>query len=120
MEKTILIVDDAAFMRMSLQRILEPHGFKVIGQAANGKEAVEQYKLLSPDLVVMDITMPDMNGIDALREIRKVNPEAAVLMCSAMGQMEKVVETIEAGARDFIVKPFQNDRVVAAVQKILM
>ncbi|MFN6991615.1 MAG: chemotaxis protein CheY [Fervidobacterium sp.] len=115
----VLVVDDAAFMRMMLKDILTKAGHEVVGEAANGVEAVEKYKELKPDVVTMDITMPEMNGIDAIKEIKKFDPNATVIVCSAMGQQAMVIEAIQAGAKDFIVKPFQAARVVEAVQKVL-
>ena len=117
--KRILLVDDAAFMRMMLKDILTKNGYEVIGEAENGAKAVERYKELQPDLVLMDITMPEMDGIQATRAIKTANPGAVVIMCSAMGQQAMVIESIQAGARDFIVKPFQHERVLGAVKKIL-
>ena len=119
MAKGILIVDDASFMRMMIKDILTKNGFEVIGEAENGAKAVEKYKELDPELVIMDITMPEMDGIQAVKEIKKINNEARVVMCSAMGQQAMVIEAIQAGAKDFIVKPFQADRVVEAVKKAL-
>jgi len=119
MAKTVLIVDDAAFMRMMIKDILEKNGYDVIGEAENGNVAVEKYKELNPDLVTMDITMPEKDGITALKEIREINAEATVIMCSAMGQQAMVIDAIQAGAKDFIVKPFQAERVVEAVSKAL-
>ena len=115
----ILIVDDAAFMRMMIKDVLTKNGFEVIGEAENGKVAIEKYKELSPDLVIMDITMPEMNGIDSLKGIKAANSAAKVIMCSAMGQQAMVIEAIQSGAKDFIVKPFQADRVCEAVRKVL-
>ncbi|WP_372589425.1 chemotaxis protein CheY [Fervidobacterium pennivorans subsp. shakshaketiis] len=115
----ILVVDDAAFMRMMLKDILTKAGHEVVGEAANGVEAVEKYKELRPDVVTMDITMPEMNGIDAIKEIKKIDPNATVIVCSAMGQQAMIIEAIQAGAKDFIVKPFQPARVIEAVQKVL-
>jgi two-component system chemotaxis response regulator CheY len=115
----ILIVDDAAFMRMMIKDILSKNGFDVVGEAANGDEAVDRYKELTPDLVTMDITMPEKDGIAALKEIKKINPAAKVIMCSAMGQQAMVIDAIQAGAKDFIVKPFQADRVLEAINKAL-
>ncbi len=115
----VLIVDDAAFMRMMLKDILTKAGHEVVGEAANGVEAVEKYKELKPDVVTMDITMPEMNGIDAIKEIKKFDPNATVIVCSAMGQQAMVIEAIQAGAKDFIVKPFQASRVIEAIQKVL-
>ena len=117
MGKTILICDDAAFMRMMLKDILVKEGYEVIGEAANGAQGVEKYNELKPDLVTMDITMPEMDGIAALKAIRANDASAKVIMCSAMGQQAMVVESIQAGARDFIVKPFQKDRVIEAIKK---
>jgi two-component system, chemotaxis family, chemotaxis protein CheY len=119
MSKRILIVDDAAFMRMMIKDILTKNGFEVVGEAQDGSQAVELYKELTPDLVTMDITMPEMDGISALKNIREVNPNAKVIMCSAMGQQAMVIDAIQAGAKDFIVKPFQADRVIEAIQKAL-
>ncbi|MFN4223375.1 MAG: chemotaxis protein CheY [Fervidobacterium nodosum] len=115
----VLVVDDAAFMRMMLKDILTKAGHEVVGEAANGVEAVEKYKELKPDVVTMDITMPEMNGIDAIKEIKKFDPNATVIVCSAMGQQAMVIEAIQAGAKDFIVKPFQAARVIEAIQKVL-
>ena len=114
----ILIVDDAAFMRMMIKDILQKNGYEVIGEAANGLEAVELYKAHQPDLVTMDITMPEMDGIEAVKQIKAINPAAKVIMCSAMGQQSMVMDAIKAGANDFIVKPFQADRVLEAIKKI--
>ena len=119
MSGKILIVDDAAFMRMMIKDILEKHGYEVVGEAADGAEAVEKYKELKPDIVWMDLTMPEMDGIQALKEIRKIDSDAKVIMCSAMGQQAMVIDAIQAGAKDFIVKPFQADRVIEAIKKTL-
>ena len=119
MAKNILVCDDAAFMRMMIKDILTKNGYNVAGEAENGIKAVEKYKEVSPDLVLMDITMPEMDGIQALKEIRKVDAGAKVIMCSAMGQQAMVIESIQAGAKDFIVKPFQADRVIEAVKKVV-
>lgn len=118
MAKRILIVDDAAFMRMLLKDIITKGGYEVVGEASNGAEAVEKYKELKPDIVTMDITMPDMNGIEATKKIMEIDPNANIIMCSAMGQQMMVVEAIQAGAKDFIVKPFQQGRVVEALSKV--
>ena len=118
MAKNILICDDAAFMRMMIKDILTKNGYNVAGEAENGLRGVEKYKEVNPDLVLMDITMPEMDGIQALREIKKVDPNASVIMCSAMGQQAMVIESIQAGAKDFIVKPFQADRVIEAVKRV--
>lgn len=119
MAKRVLIVDDAAFMRMMIKDILSKNGYEVAGEADNGVKAVEKYKELTPDLVLMDITMPEMNGIDAVKNIKAIDPGAKIVMCSAMGQQAMVIESIQAGARDFIVKPFQADRVLEAVRKVV-
>jgi two-component system, chemotaxis family, chemotaxis protein CheY len=119
MAHRVLIVDDAAFMRMMIKDILSKNGFEVVGEAADGAQAVEKYKESQPDLVTMDITMPEMDGITALKEIKKINPSARVIMCSAMGQQSMVIDAIQAGAKDFIVKPFQADRVLEAINKTL-
>lgn len=119
MAKKVLIVDDAAFMRMMIKDILTKNGYEVAGEAENGIRAVEKYKELTPDLVLMDITMPEMNGIDAVKNIKALDPGAKIVMCSAMGQQAMVIESIQAGARDFIVKPFQADRVLEAVRKVI-
>jgi two-component system, chemotaxis family, chemotaxis protein CheY len=115
----ILIVDDAKFMRVTLSTILEKDGHEVVGAVENGKEAVEMFRELHPDLVTMDITMPVMSGLEAVREIKHEFPEAKVVMCSAMGQQKIVVEAIEAGAKDFIVKPFDEYRVLDAINRVL-
>lgn len=119
MGNRILIVDDAAFMRMMIKDILTKNGYEVVGEAADGTQAVEKYNELKPDLVTMDITMPEKDGIAALKEIKATNPNATVIMCSAMGQQAMVIDAIQAGAKDFIVKPFQADRVIEAIQKAL-
>ncbi len=119
MAKNILICDDAAFMRMMIKDILTKNGYNVVGEAENGLRAVEKYKELNPDLVLMDITMPEMDGIQALKEIKKTSGAAQVIMCSAMGQQAMVIESIQAGAKDFIVKPFQAERVIEAVKKVV-
>jgi two-component system, chemotaxis family, chemotaxis protein CheY len=119
MSNKVLVVDDAAFMRMMIKEILTKNGFNVVGEASDGSQAVEKYKELSPDLVTMDITMPEMDGITALKEIKKIDGNAKVIMCSAMGQQAMVIDAIQAGAKDFIVKPFQADRVIEAIRKTL-
>ena len=115
----ILIVDDASFMRMMLKDILTKNSHEVVGEAGNGQEAADRYKELSPDLVTMDITMPEVDGIVGLKQIKEYDPDAKVLMCSAMGQQAMVIESIQGGAKDFIVKPFQAERVLEAVNKAL-
>ncbi len=119
MSQTVLVCDDAIFMRTMIGDILRQADYDVIGEAETGVEAVDRFKELKPDLVTMDIVMPDMGGIDAVREIVKIDPSARVLMCSAMGQQALVVEAIQAGAKDFVVKPFQPSRVLEAVQRVL-
>ena len=119
MAPSVLIVDDALFMRMMIKDILSKDGFEVVGEAENGVEAVKKYAELHPDLVTMDIVMPEMDGIEAVRNIITIDPRARVLMCSAMGQQPLVVEALEAGAKDFIIKPFQPAKVVEAVRKAL-
>ncbi|NLM03880.1 MAG: response regulator [Clostridiales bacterium] len=119
MANNILIVDDAAFMRMMIKDVLTKNGFNVVGEAENGVKAVEKFKELNPNLTIMDITMPEMDGIQAVREIKKIDPNANIVMCSAMGQQAMVIEAIQAGAKDFIVKPFQVDRVIEAVKKAI-
>lgn len=119
MRRRVLITDDAAFMRATLRNVLEKEGFEVVGEAANGQEAVEMYVRLKPDLVTMDITMPVMDGIQAIKEIVKIDPNAKIVVCSAMGQKPMVIEALSAGAKDFLVKPFEPARVVEAVKKVL-
>ena len=119
MAKNILICDDAAFMRMMIKDILTKNGYNIAGEAENGAKAVEKYAELKPDLVLMDITMPEMDGIEALKKIKETDPNAAVIMCSAMGQEAMVVQAIKEGAMDFIVKPFKPDRILQTVTKIL-
>lgn len=119
MTKRILIVDDAAFMRMMIKNIVSKNGYEVVGEAENGQVAVELYKEHKPDLVTMDITMPEMNGIEGVKAIRSVDPNANIIMCSAMGQQAMVMEAIQAGAKDFIVKPFQQDRILQAMERVL-
>ena len=119
MAKNILIVDDAAFMRMMIKDILTKNGYNVVGEAENGAKALEKYNELKPDLVLMDITMPEVDGIKALKNIKAADSNAMVIMCSAMGQQAMVIEAIQAGAKDFIVKPFQAERVAEAVKKVI-
>lgn len=119
MDNKILIVDDAAFMRMMIKDTLKKNGFENLIEAADGELAVQTYKAEKPDLVIMDITMPNKNGLEALKEIKDMDPNAKIVMCSAMGQESMVVEAIRSGAKDFIVKPFKADRVLKTVQGIL-
>ena len=115
----VLVCDDAIFMRTMISDILSGAGYGVVGEAETGLQAIERYRQLNPDLVTMDIVMPDMGAIDAVREIVKQDPNAKILMCSEMGQQALVVEAIQAGAKDFVVKPFQPSRVLEAVQRVL-
>lgn len=115
----ILVVDDAVFMRKMLSDILVKNGHEIIGEASNGDEAYAKYKELQPDIVTMDITMPVCDGISALHRIMAEFPNANVIMCSAMGQQAMVIEAIQAGAKDFVVKPFQADRVIDAINKFV-
>ncbi|MFS0637290.1 response regulator [Mesobacillus foraminis] len=115
----ILIVDDAKFMRVTLRNILKQANHEIVGEAENGREAVVLYQRLQPDLVTMDITMPEMNGLDAVREIKRNHPQAKIIMCSAMGQQKTIIEAIEAGARDYLVKPFDVSSVVDSVKSVL-
>ncbi|WP_199617977.1 response regulator [Paenibacillus alkalitolerans] len=119
MANKILVVDDAAFMRMMIKDILTKNGYEVVGEASDGVQAIEKFKESRPDLITMDITMPEMDGITALKEIKKIDGGAKVIMCSAMGQQAMVIDAIQAGAKDFIVKPFQADRVIEAIKKTL-
>ncbi len=115
----ILIVDDAAFMRMNLKNIIESNGHEIIDEAENGREAFKSYKENNPDLVTMDITMPEMDGIETVKKILTYDPNAKVIMFSAMGQQSLVIEAIEAGSKDFIVKPFNKNRIKEAIDKAL-
>lgn len=115
----VLVVDDAAFMRMTIKKIIEPEGYNVAGEAGNGVEAVQKYMEIQPDIVLLDITMPEMNGVDALKRIKEFDPKAKVVICSAMGQQAMVAQAVQSGAKDFIVKPFEKDRLVAALKRAL-
>jgi two-component system chemotaxis response regulator CheY len=115
----VLIVDDALFMRTMLRNILVESGFEVVGEAGTGIEAVEKYRRLMPDLTTMDIVMPEQNGIEALKQIVAFDPRARVVMCSALGQESLIIEALDAGARDFIVKPFKPAKVIEVAQKVL-
>ncbi|WP_027718304.1 response regulator [Desulfovirgula thermocuniculi] len=119
MGKRVLVVDDAAFMRMMIKNIITKNGYEVAGEAENGKQAVQLYAELKPDVVTMDITMPEMNGIEAVKAIRALDPNANIVMVSAMGQQAMVMDAIQAGAKDFIVKPFQQDRLLQALERVL-
>jgi two-component system chemotaxis response regulator CheY len=115
----VLVVDDAVFMRKMVSDALTKQGHEVIGEASNGAEAIVRYAELKPDITTLDITMPEKDGVEALRDIMSSDPAARVIMCSALGQESKVLEAIKAGAKDFVVKPFQPDRLGAAVEKAL-
>ena len=115
----VLVVDDAAFMRKMVSDALAKGGHEVVGEAGNGVEAVARFQELKPDLMTLDITMPEKDGLSALAEIVAADPAARVVMCSALGQESKVLEAVKAGAKDFVVKPFQPDRVIEAVDKAL-
>ena len=119
MAKNILIVDDAAFMRMMIKDILTKNGYNVIAEAENGLKAIDKYNETKPDLVLMDITMPEMDGLQALKKIKGADANAKIIMCSAMGQQAMVIDSIQSGAKDFIVKPFQAERVLEAVKKVI-
>lgn len=118
MAKRILIVDDASFMRMMLRNILTSHGYEIAGEAENGIKAIEKFQALKPDILLVDLIMPEMGGIEAVKKIVAMDPSARIIICSAMGQQALVVEAMQAGARDFIIKPFQPTNVIEAVQKI--
>lgn len=114
-----LVVDDALFMRTMVKQILQKHGLEVIGEGCNGIEAIELYKKFLPDIVTLDITMPEMNGIDALKEIMKIDSNANIVMISAVGQESYIKECIINGAKHFIVKPFKSDKVISVIEKII-
>lgn len=116
---TVLLVDDTAFMRRMLKDILIKEGIQVVAEAGNGRQAVEAYREARPDLVIMDITMPEMDGIAAVRQIIAEDPAARIIMCSALGQQELIIEALEAGGQDFVVKPFLPDKVLEAVRKVM-
>ena len=118
MSKTVLVVDDTAFMRMTLKNILEKKNYEVVAEAEDGKQAIDLYQQHTPDLVTMDITMPNMDGLTAIKEILGKDPQAKVIVVSAMGQKNLVIDALNAGAKDFVVKPFQPDRIEEALQKV--
>src|SRR5699024_5633981 len=119
MAETVLIVDDAALMRMMIKDILTKNVYKVVGEAEKGEVAVEKYKEITTDVVRLDVTKTEKDGIEALKEIKEIKSDAVIIMCSAMGQQAMFIDAIQAGAKDFIVKPFQADRVIEAVSKAL-
>jgi len=116
--KRVLVVDDTLFMRVKLKALLQSLGYDVIGEASNGQEAIDQFRLLKPDITTLDITMPEMDGLTALRQIRALDPNATIVMISALGQETMVVDAIRAGARHFIVKPFEDAKVKEVLEKI--
>ena len=116
---SVLVVDDAAFMRLTIKQMLEAHGHSMAGEAKNGLEAVKKYNEVKPDVVLLDITMPEMNGIEALKLIKNIDPGAKIVICSALGQQEMVAQAIQFGANDFIVKPFEENRLIAALDRVL-
>jgi two-component system, chemotaxis family, chemotaxis protein CheY len=116
---TVLVVDDSMFMRNIISEILEKNSIEVVGQATNGREAVDKYNLLRPDIVTMDLTMPDMKGIDAIRLIIEQDPNARIIVCSSMGQREFIREAIDAGAKGFVIKPFEEEDIVKEVTKVI-
>jgi two-component system chemotaxis response regulator CheY len=119
MAKRVLITDDALFMRTTLKSILTKNGFTVVGEAINGRESIDLYMQTQPDVVMMDITMPDMDGITAVNEIKRIDATAKIIMCSAMGQKDMVLKAVAAGAKGFIVKPFQAEKVIETLQKLV-
>ena len=119
MSGRIMIVDDAAFVRMMLKDILSKNGFEIVGQAENGLKAIDEYKDLKPDLVLMDITMPELSGVEATKKIKEIDPDAKIIICSALSQASTVLESIQAGARDYIVKPFEEEKVIRVINKCL-
>lgn len=116
-KKRILIVDDSMFMRNNIKRIIEQGGHVVCGEAANGHEAIAQYEILNPDIVTLDVTMPVMDGLETIKKLKALYPNANIIMCSAMGQQAMVLEAIQAGAKDFIIKPFTPERVLETIAK---
>ncbi len=119
MSVRILLADDLSFMRMVQKEILTEKGYTIVGEAADGLEAVEKYKELKPDIVILDITMPNMNGLEAMKKILEFDPEAKIIICSALGQQKLIVEAIKSGVKDFIVKPFKPERMFSAIEKAI-
>jgi len=115
----ILLADDLSFMRMVQKEILEDKGYTIVGEASDGLEAIEMYKKLSPDLIILDITMPHMNGLEAMHKIFEIDKKAKIVMCSALGQQQLIVEAIKSGVKDFIVKPFKPERIINSIEKAL-
>jgi two-component system chemotaxis response regulator CheY len=120
MKGRVLIADDASFMRQMIREIIEPEGFEIVAEAADGVEAVEQYEAVRPDIVTMDIVMPKRSGIDAAKRILELDPAACVVMCSALGQESLVMEALQVGAKDFIVKPFKPESVIDTLNKLIV
>ena len=116
---SVLVVDDAAFMRMRIKQMLEANGHSMVGEAMDGVEAIEKFAELKPDVVILDITMPGMNGIEALKRIKVLNKDAKIIICSAMGYQELIAKAIEEGAKEFIVKPFEAEQLMAAIDKVV-
>ncbi|OHD19556.1 MAG: two-component system response regulator [Spirochaetes bacterium GWD1_27_9] len=119
MATRILLADDLSFMRMVQKEILEEKGYDVVGEASDGLEAIEKYKSLRPDILILDITMPNMNGLDAMHKIFELDKQAKIIMCSALGQQQLIVEAIKSGVKDFIVKPFKPERILSAIEKAM-
>lgn len=119
MGKRILIVDDAMFMRACLRSILMKGGYQIVGEAANGVESIELYRSVKPDLVTMDLRMPEMDGLTALREIRRFDPQASIVVCSAMGQRTRIQEALDSGARDYLLKPFEPTQVIDLIDRLM-
>ena len=119
MKKKVLLVDDAAFMRMMLKKVLEELNFEIVAEAKSGKEAVRLFKQYKPDLVTMDISMPEMDGIEATEKIIKKDPKAKIIICSALGQKRKILESVKAGAKDFILKPFDKEKLYSKIRNLI-
>lgn len=115
----LMVVDDAAFMRMTIKKMVSAHGHTVVAEAGNGVEAVKKYIECKPDIVLLDITMPEMDGVSALKRIKEQDPAAKVIICSAMGQQAMVAQAIQSGAKDFVVKPFEESRLIAAIDRVV-